>query len=925
MINGPVEIDALRYLHEPTDGFWSWTDDGGAVQWFGGGTIVFTAELLAILRHQHASGARGLPPLGAIILLVAATRENWAHATTDVNKLKRNWIRILDDANATEVSQYKTVLNGLDKIHALDGDVRLSLEAKQWIAEFVFSRSIRTPVGTSTEVLRILGGFEETFWNYRHLFADRAEESLRESIYVLHDYLEGVTAEKLRLLRETGIEELPVVPEKQELEFPEHDSIKSLVSDLHSDKDMFGIARATQHLMSVMSLPRPMLRDDQMEQGGFSDIANRGSLDRLLLSELAYDDLTLAVRVAVNEAMYLRREIPPSESQRRRVFLLDSGLRMWGVPRFLGMSVALALAGQLQSEADQGFQPFTTYAASGQDLQEIDLSQRKGIAAHLKTLRPELDSSGSLSALEESLEDFEESPEVVVITSPEALRDVGFRDRIAAMGRQNAGSYFVVTVARDGDTRLNEITRSGCKLLQQLKFDLDRVFSNPPISKAKPKSELPAIFGLKQFPLLLPYQYEYKRIWPLGSKMMLAISNDSRLMLSTGSKNGGFQLLPKVKRATYWWFSREPIDSIWFSIVGTGQTKKDRQFRLLAFNQEDLSVEEIELVLPEPPIGFCSHRDTIFSVGESFISIIDKSTGMTSLNQLAIAGETRLTGRYFAIEQFGNRRLYALASDGLSPKFELLPNGSVNPRDCRPFDSTEVEGPVGVSDSGHLYFWATDKLIEMQHGLGERVSVSDICHTGNAIILRGHESKQRVKIDVKTGMRLKPPGVLTNFLPLQIQKLVSQKSLRTKLQSIAIYDSEILSLSSRKQPRIDIVLTKDRVRLLPTTENGNLHSRIDFQSESIALPARFKFKVARWSDGSEAWLDSRGLLHLKSSQQEIPELTMVLTDDAMGGWLSNGRVWGDSYFLQKSSPVHATNEYVLNVIKNFTTNITSRC
>ena len=135
---------------------------------------------------------------------------------------------------------------------------------------------------------------------------------------MLQGGLNDVTAEKLRLLRETGIEEIPVVPEEIELEFPEYDSIKSLVRDLHSDQEMFGIARATKQLMSVMSLPRPMLREDHMEQGGFSDIANRGSLDRLLLSELAYDDLTLAVRVAVNEAMYLRREIPPSESQRRR-------------------------------------------------------------------------------------------------------------------------------------------------------------------------------------------------------------------------------------------------------------------------------------------------------------------------------------------------------------------------------------------------------------------------------------------------------------------------------------------------------------------------------------------------------------------------------------------------------------------------------
>jgi len=730
MTRNPIEIDALRYLHQPDDGFWSWTDDGGAIQWFDGATIVFTAELLAILRHQHASGARGLPPLGAIVLLIAATRENWAHAAIqDVHPQRLK--RLLD---TTDSQRGLTVLHRLGKIHALDGDVRLSLESKQWIADFVFSQAPRTSTETAQEVLRMLAGVEEAFWNYQHPFADEAEKSLRESINVLDGNLEGITAEKLRLLRETGIDEIPVVPEEPELEFPEYDSIKSLVRDLHSDEEMFGIARATQQIMSVMSLPRPMLQEDQMEQGGFSDIANRGSLDRLLLSELAYDDLTLAVRVAVNEAMYLRREIPPSESQRRRVFLLDSGLRMWGVPRFLGTSVALALAGQLESKSAPETAPFTAYTANGQDLQEIDLGQRAGISNHLKLLSPELDLSGAFPALEESLSNFEEAPEVVVITSPEALSNVTFRDNVAALARQNPGSYFVVTVARDGETRLNEITRSGCKPLQQLKFDLDRVFANPPLSKDKPKSKLPAIFGLKQFPLLLSYQYKPSHIWPLGTEIMMGIARDSRLMLSVGSSTGAIQLLPYVKKGAHWWSSREPVNSVWFSIIGTIQNKKTLPFQLLSFNQKDRSVEVLDLELPERPIAFCNQGETIFCIGKNHIAIIDKSTGMTSLNRLAVEGKTHLGGRYFASHVYRDRELYALASDGLAPKFELLPKKNVFNTNCRPFDSTEVEGPVAVFDSGHLYFWATDNLIKIQHGLKEEVAVDDICHTGNSII-----------------------------------------------------------------------------------------------------------------------------------------------------------------------------------------------
>ena len=750
MSKATAVAEALKYLSQPEDSFWKWTDDGGAIQWYDGATIVFTAELLAILRHQHVSGVRGLPPLGAIILLVAATRENWSHGVTgNINPQRRNWLL---DASGSESTAARVdwVLGDLSKIHSLDGDVRHGLEAKQWIAELVFKHSPRTSIETAKEVLLFLSRVDEVFWNRKP--ATRIEESLRQSVGAFPSNLDDVTPEKLRLLRETGIEEIPAVPEEPELEFPEYDSIKSLVRDLHSDTELYGIARATQQLMSVMSLPRPMLQEDQMEQGGFSDIANRGSLDRLLLSELAYDDLTLAVRVAVNEAMYLRREIPPSESQRRRVFLLDSGLRMWGVPRFLGTSVAIALAGQLQSTTNQETTPFTAYTANGYELKEIDLSQRSGIAAHLNMLRPELDSRRSFPALEKSLSDFEESPEVVIITSPEALSDMNFRDGISAMAQQNPGAYFVVSVSRDGETRLHEITRSGCKPLQRLKFDLDRVFANPPISKAKPKSKLPAIFGLKQFPLLLSYHFKRpSNVWQLGSEMILAITNDSRLMLSSGSESGAIQLLQNLKQGTHWWSSQEPVDSVWFSIVGQIQSIDKYRFRLLCFNQTDLQVEEIGLELPEQPVAFCNHGDTIFCIGKKQISMIDKSTGMTSVNRLDVGDKVHLGGRYFALYHQREQHLYALASDGLAPKFELLPEKSGFNNRCRPFDSTEIEGTVGFYDSEHLYFWATKQLLKVEHGLGERVSINEVCPTGNAIVVRGNESKHRVKIDVKTG------------------------------------------------------------------------------------------------------------------------------------------------------------------------------
>jgi hypothetical protein len=53
---------------------------------------------------------------------------------------------------------------------------------------------------------------------------------------------------------------------------------------------------------------------------------------------------------------------------------------------------------------------------------------------------------------------------------------------------------------------------------------------------------------------------------------------------------------------------------------------------------------------------------------------------------------------------------------------------------------------------------------------------------------------------------------------------------------------------------------------------------------------------ATWNDGSRAWLDSRGLLHLVSSDPAISEMTFVLQEGTMAGWCSNGGSWGSKYF-----------------------------
>ena len=114
---------------------------------------------------------------------------------------------------------------------------------------------------------------------------------------------------ELEQLLTTGIVDTVESPEAPLLD--QRAQTRRLLEQLSDDNELSGFARLAQQLIAAISLPRTLSEPDELQIGGVSDISNRGHLDQLLLSELAQDDLTLAVRLALNEALYLRRESPP--------------------------------------------------------------------------------------------------------------------------------------------------------------------------------------------------------------------------------------------------------------------------------------------------------------------------------------------------------------------------------------------------------------------------------------------------------------------------------------------------------------------------------------------------------------------------------------------------------------------------------------
>jgi hypothetical protein len=122
----------------------------------------------------------------------------------------------------------------------------------------------------------------------------------------------------------------------------------------------------------------------------------------------------------------------------------------------------------------------------------------------------------------------------------------------------------------------------------------------------------------------------------------------------------------------------------------------------------------------------------------------------------------------------------------------------------------------------------------------------------------------------------------------------------------------VLDLIAHSGDAIAFCGRKGRWRWI-TSDNGRIVIR-GADSENVTWPGLpfslqqmppglgCTLQVAEWPNGSKAFLDSRGLLHLKSHDPSLAEVSLVLSDGEVAGWTSDGYVCGPSFFFEDQRP-----------------------
>ncbi|MBP1651615.1 MAG: hypothetical protein H6Q26_1772, partial [Bacteroidetes bacterium] len=372
-------LETTAYFKSADDYFWHWADEGEVIEWQDGRTLIYRSSLTEILAELKDC----FPPLGALLLLLNAGKEDKARLWQTLHNIYQKIHLHVKDEYAWINDAYNLL------------DILGSLPDRNWLGNKKIHLlqtlcSAVAPTVSSDVAGNILDNFNSGNLDKNILIPVPLSKFIVEADlqYLAAIYKAIGNREELLLKLQTSVSELPkplpvLIPEP-----PQTD----LLSELASDPATAGFTKLTRQMIAALHIPMHVQGSSDQLFGGVSDISNRGNFDRLLISELAHDELSLMVRLANNEALYLRREQLPADYQPERFLLVDTSIRMWGTPRLLAMAAALACS--LQNKKGE----LPAYALTGYDYTPIQLSTKTGVASALELLSPELHSATGLTA-----------------------------------------------------------------------------------------------------------------------------------------------------------------------------------------------------------------------------------------------------------------------------------------------------------------------------------------------------------------------------------------------------------------------------------------------------------------------------------------------------------------------------------------------
>jgi len=893
---------AQTYLLPQSHTFWEWDLEERSVHWLTGTTIAFPQELATVLARF---AVRGLPRFDCVLLVLAALRDSWSPFNKNLESDKLQ----LDCYKTAMLSDVESLLliHQLDRLNALPRELRLSIGVKTIVCDMVFELASSRRDDVTMEL--VLSGLLERREDVP------SQEILSIPSERLHDWkldlislcrgLERIDEKRLRSRIATGLDE-PVQPAEElakELlveNFSDAMEARELMATLLQDQEHHSLGRLAKDLLAAFYRPAPMVPKKSPEMEGYSDITNRGTVDRLLLSELAYDNDTLAVRIANGEALYMRREVPPNRESLDRFILVDCGIRSWGTPRVYNAAIALALTASAQGDSK-----VVAWRAMDGELKRSFFVDQSGLTEHMGALDAGLHPGPVLDAFYEQMATWQSNMDVYLVLSRDAWNDRDFR---TALVQSKLTRLTAAVVDRFGALELISYSRSGSTTIKKVALTLKE--SQRP-SKPTPvpliaNDKLPQIFGCNPFPLRL--SLSYTTFHAVDNRLLLAKAHGKRLVLWDNVHQGAVTLLSNYRSFDVSWAGRDADRQVLFVVCKDGTSNKYTVFQFSFQDYSMLERSEIEL----------KSEATFFSIQGSWLIIGDSKRRQL---QAWSIGSGSLIDTFTSPALVSNNLFKDEKGNWMAVHFNGL-GFDVNPVSFKQnlgFDiskekiifamvAPKKDGYVAITSLGRmLHSKGSDTPIPKTH-LSKCLDECFLVLGDNRWIHIGTESGTflvEVKDDGTPGECMLDKTSEYDWFSqrlawgMQSSATVASNSYRNRFHRVAVVNGVLTLLRNQRA----LILQKANCSLCwaesPLVFREALKSEAKFENDrDLTREAGFRLEVAH-KNHVEVMLDARGLLHIRSRNSVRTEITLTITDGLASGWTSDGRWFGSPYYFGK--------------------------
>ena len=448
-------MNPVSYFQANNDYFWQWEDNMEIIAIPSGSTIAYQKYIRQVLQ---ALAPQGLPPFGSLLLAIIATNpENKA----DIRMVEKYLSSSLDSYSKSlpEAITFMRTLAQLPEKYKTGKDRIYVFQTIFQDCHYIYSlddsaKIVNAPVvkARQDEQKDALGvsmnpSFHRDFRTFALL--NRKYPSVRDILKAVASIPE--------------VEEEIWLPQKTKEPEEEVDLLEQLVDNPKT----FHIGALIQRIWSGIYLPKSRFAPSKQSLGGIADISNKGSFDKLLISEFANDDIVFLQRLANNEALYIQREAPPSDKDLQRIILIDVSIKSWGTPKVLSFATMLAIAKHPKSAYS-----CTAYAI-GQRVHQLEINSLDGIIEGMEHLDTHLHFAEGMESFFKEIKPGPKS-EIILISEGSSLKRPEVQQ---AMDAYRAHIHYFIQLDRTGQIDVFRNQRSGRKHIQGIVLPLKQLWT----------------------------------------------------------------------------------------------------------------------------------------------------------------------------------------------------------------------------------------------------------------------------------------------------------------------------------------------------------------------------------------------------------------------------------------------------------------